>query len=258
MGQHMGSEQSHVVGGDEVAPVGGGPRLGRTGEGDGAARADADADLGPCTRGADQGDQVLLHPCPEVDPVGDPGHRYEADGVERRRKLRAFPALLVDVEDLDLGVGFGVADVDAHEEAVELGLRELVGPFQLDGVLGGEHEKGLGDEVWLAVDGHLVLLHHLEQGGLGLGRGPVDLVGHDDVGEHRADMELERGVGLVVDLDAGDIGGEEVGGELDALERAVDRLGQGPGQRGLPDPGNVLDQEVACLLYTSPSPRDED
>ena len=42
-----------------------------------------------------------------------------------------------------------------------------------------------------AVDGDVALLHHLQQRRLGLRRGPVDLVGEHDVGEHRPRVELE-------------------------------------------------------------------
>ena len=44
-------------------------------------------------------------------------------------------------------------------------------------------EEGLGQRARDAVDGDLALLHRLEQRRLGAGRGPVDLVDQDDVGE---------------------------------------------------------------------------
>ena len=49
----------------------------------------------------------------------------------------------------------------------------------------------------LAVDGHLALLHRLEQRRLGLGRRAVDLVGEQEVGEHRplAQRELAASAG---------------------------------------------------------------
>jgi hypothetical protein len=69
-----------------------------------------------------------------------------------------------------------------------------------------------------AVGRHLPLLHRLQQGGLGLGRGPVDLVGQQQVGEHRPRAEVEGAAALVKDRGAGDVGGHEVGRELDAAE----------------------------------------
>jgi hypothetical protein len=96
-----------------------------------------------------------------------------------------------------------------------------------------------------SVDGDLVLLHGLEEGGLGLGRRPVDLVGEDQVGEDAAGPELEGAGGPVVDADAGHVGGQEVGGELDAAPAAVEAGGHRLGQAGLAHPGDVLDEQVA-------------
>ena len=46
--------------------------------------------------------------------------------------------------------------------------------------------NGSGHQVRLVADRDLALLHHLEQRALDLGRGPVDLVGEQEVREHRA------------------------------------------------------------------------
>ncbi len=97
----------------------------------------------------------------------------------------------------------------------------------------------------MRVDGDLALLHRLEQRRLGLRRGPVDLVGEHDVGEDAAGAELELVGGAVPHRHAGDVGRQEVGGELDAVARAADRRRDRLGQRGLADAGDVLDEEVA-------------
>ena len=95
-----------------------------------------------------------------------------------------------------------------------------------------------------AVDGDAALLHHLEQRRLRLGRGAVDLVGQHDGVEDRARVELEGALVLVVDRDAGDVGGQQVGRELDARVAALERVGQRPGQHRLARAGDVLEQEV--------------
>ena len=46
--------------------------------------------------------------------------------------------------------------------------------------------------------------------------------------------------------DAGDVGRQQVGRELDALERAADRARERFGKHRLADAGNVLDQHVAA------------
>jgi hypothetical protein len=62
-------------------------------------------------------------------------------------------------------------------------------------------KKGLGSGCVSPSDGDAALLHRLEQGRLGLGRGAVDLVGEDDVGEDRARLEDEgSGAGRLVVL----------------------------------------------------------
>jgi hypothetical protein len=99
-----------------------------------------------------------------------------------------------------------------------------------------------------AAGGDPVLLHRLQERGLGLRRGPVDLVGQDQVGEHRALDEPERAptgrVILLEDLGAGDVGRHEVGRELDALERQVQGFGQGRDEQGLGQAGDPDEQAV--------------
>jgi hypothetical protein len=136
-------------------------------------------------------------------------------------------------------------------EAVELGLGEGVGALLLEGVLGRHHEEGRGERVGRALDRHAALLHRLEQGGLGLGRRAVDLVGEDDLSEDRARLELELALdapALSFRLDddgrARDVGGHEVGGELDAAEVEVDGLAQRADQERLADARDTLEQGV--------------
>src|SRR5207248_69805 len=49
---------------------------------------------------------------------------------------------------------------------------------------------------------------------------------------------------LVEDGDTGDVGGQQVGGALQALEGAADAACQGPGQHGLGHAGHVFEQNV--------------
>ena len=98
----------------------------------------------------------------------------------------------------------------------------------------------------LAADRHLALLHHLEQRALHLRRRAVDLVGEKQVREDRAERRLELAVLLVVDPRADEVGGHEIGRELDPLEVAVDRPGDGLDREGLREPGHALDEEVAA------------
>ncbi|KIU01348.1 hypothetical protein QU38_02100, partial [Staphylococcus aureus] len=84
------------------------------------------------------------------------------------------------------------------------------------------------------------LLHRLQQRRLGARAGTVDLVGHQELREHRTGDKAERAPAtgaLVQHLGAEDIGRHQVGGELDALgiepERDAERLDQlGLGKAG--------------------------
>ena len=97
-----------------------------------------------------------------------------------------------------------------------------------------------------AVDGDLTLLHRFQQRGLGLRRGAVDLVGEDELGHDGAGPVFEATGLLVEDVDAGHVAGEEIRGELDALEGAADRARDRLGQDRLADAGDILDQDVTA------------
>ena len=98
-----------------------------------------------------------------------------------------------------------------------------------------------------AGDGDRPLLHRLEQGRLRLGRGPVDLVGQNQVGEDRAALELEPAAALgrfEHDVGADQVGRHQVGCELDALKLELQRVGQRAHEQRLAQPGHALEQDV--------------
>ena len=139
-------------------------------------------------------------------------------------------------------------DVDLEHEPVELRFGQRIRAFELDRVLRREHEERIGQRPRLAERRDAPFLHRLEQRRLRLGRGAVDLVGEQEVGEDRAGVkhELLAAVALLEDVAAGDVGGQQVGRELDAAE--VER--QQPRQRlhelGLAEPGQAFEQHVAA------------
>ena len=135
-------------------------------------------------------------------------------------------------------------DHDLHQEPVPLGLGQGVDTLGLDRVLGGQDEEGGGDLAGLAPDRHLPFGHYLEQGRLDLGRGAVDLIGEHDVGEHRTPLDVELLPGRPPDAGADDVGGHQVGGELDAAERSSDDPGQGRHGQRLGQARDALDEAV--------------
>ena len=142
----------------------------------------------------------------------------------------------------------GIADVDLEEEAVELGFGQRVGAFQFDGVLRRQHEEGLRQGVGRAAHADLALLHRFQQGGLRLRGGAVDFVGQQQVGEDRARWKRKRALAVVGDLEdvgADDVGGHQVGRELDAGEVELERGGEGAHEHRLAQAGQPFQQQVA-------------
>jgi hypothetical protein len=93
----------------------------------------------------------------------------------------------------------------------------------------------------------LLFSHRLEQRGLRLRHGAVDLVDEDDVGKDRPRPEFEVPLPLVEDGEPGDVGGLQVRRALDARRRRPrDRLGDRTRQHGLGRSGNVLEQHVSA------------
>ena len=159
------------------------------------------------------------------------------DGLDLRHGIAAGA-----IKDLAEVVVARQGDVEFEAKAVELSLGQRVGAVVFDWVLGGEHEKREVERMRLARHGDMLFLHGFEQGGLGFGSGSVDLVGEEDVTKNRSALELEGAFSAVLrqDLRAYHVGGQEIGGELDARKVEVERLGEGVDQSGFPKSGNAL------------------
>ena len=198
------------------------------------------------TRGIDEVEDVGaelgrdVHADHERARLGDVGRAH--DRAELVGGVRALALLL---EDRELGFPVRVAHRDPHQEAVELRLGQRVCAFELDGVLRRDDHERAGEAVGVHVDGHLALFHRLEECRRGLRGRAVDLDGEHDVREHAAGPELEVVAAPVPHRHAGDVGGKEVGSELDAVAGATDRGGDGLGERRLAHARDVLDEEVA-------------
>ena len=93
-----------------------------------------------------------------------------------------------------------------------------------------------------------VLLHGFEQRALRLGRGAIDFVRQHQVREDRPGLKAQ-GLGAVLGIDdhaADDVGGHQVGRELDARILQVQHARQRAQQRGLAQAGNAFEQDVSA------------
>ena len=125
-------------------------------------------------------------------------------------------------------------------------LGQRVDAFGLDRVLGREHEERARRGLRLSRDRDVAFGHHLEQRRLHLGRRPVDLVGEHHVREHRAPLDVEVLARRPPDPRADDVGGYEIGRELQPGERAADHPGERRNREGLGQTGHTLDQAVTA------------
>jgi len=152
----------------------------------------------------------------------------------------------VDIHHCHFVVAVGVAECELHKESVGLRFGEGEGALRLDGVLRCNDEEGVGKLIGHAVNGRLTLAHALEKRGLGSRCGTVDLVGDKNICENgtRAEYEI-RGL-LVKVVDARDVGGEKVGGELNSFDITRDRFCKRACEGCLARAGNVVEQNVSA------------
>jgi hypothetical protein len=104
--------------------------------------------------------------------------------------------------------------------------------------------------VGTAAGGDVVLLHRLQECGLGLGWRAVDLVRQEHVCENRSLHEDEAPLAgqlvLLDDLGAGDVRRHQVGCELDSLESERERPGQRADEECLREAGNADEHTVTA------------
>ena len=197
--------------------------------------------------GGDQPDRVVEDVVRHRHRFRQGGHAEQPGGVGGRGG-GGDPLTRGPPGDLHQVLGRRERHEDLEEEAVELGLREGVGPLELDGVLGGQDEERGREAAGVVPHRHRPLLHRLEHGALGLRRGAVDLVGEHQVGEDRARLvaEASPGLGLLDDVRPHDVRRHQVGRELDPRERQGEDLPEGADEHGLPEPRDALQQDVAA------------
>jgi hypothetical protein len=149
-------------------------------------------------------------------------------------------------QQLALGGSRRIAKVHAHQESIQLRLRQRKCADLILWILRGDDEEWLGQRHRLAVERDLVFFHRLEQRALRLGRGAVDFVRQHQLREDRAALETKF-AGLAVEYRHPEhIRRQQVAGELNALKRQAEGLRQAVRQGGFADAGDVLDEQMAA------------
>ncbi len=118
--------------------------------------------------------------------------------------------------------------------------------MELEGVLRGNHEKGVWEPVRAVLEGHHPLTHGFQKGSLCFRIGPVDLVCQDDVGEYRSCIEREGITFVGVDAVTEKVLGEHVAGELNSLEFSRNTSGECLSEGCFSPAGSVLYEDVTA------------
>ena len=208
-------------------------------------RAAAEQDVGMLAAAADQLDDVPA----ELVVDADRPHRLLAldDLVGRDHGLEVVDRVLElePGEHRRLLLGRRIAEIEADQEPVELGLGQAGTSPRGPRGSGSRSTRNGGVRSYVVPSTEtLPLGHRLQERRLGPRRGPVDLVGQDDLREDRAGPELELGRLRVEDRGAGDVRRQQVGRALHPLERRPDAAGQGPREHRLGHARHVLEQDV--------------
>ena len=100
-----------------------------------------------------------------------------------------------------------------------------------------------------AADGHVLLLHRLQQGGLSLRRRAIDLIGQNNMSENGTPLEFEdlsprRIIGQ--DIGTRDIGRHEIRRKLYARETEAQDVAEAAHHKGFAQSGNSLQQAMTA------------
>ena len=210
--------------------------------------ADRDGGLGFWVRGEDEANGVVL----DVRGNGDLANNiHELQEFVFTHHAIDFGATVFGGarEDLaEFGAG-GIAHEQLEKETVELRFGQRVSAFLIDWVLRRHDEERFFEAADFAAGSDTVLLHRLEQGRLGFGRGAIDFVGEKQVRKDRPFLKLKfaaTGRRFHDQIRAEDVGGHEIGRELDAIEGEIKDLGKGANQQRFSKARHPFEENVTA------------
>ena len=195
--------------------------------------------------GVDQLDYILQHCLADMDPARLLPQQPQLLPADHLTHAVHSAAVLPPFEQLQFLRRRGVAHGQPQQEAVQLGVRQLLGAGRAHGILSGNDQKRVRDPVGNTVHRDLTLLHGFQKGGLCAAGGAVQLVGQKEIAEHCAGLVLHFPRGFAEDGKAGDVRGHDVGGELHPAELEIQRPRKGQGQGGFSYAGDIFQQNMS-------------
>ena len=137
-----------------------------------------------------------------------------------------------------------IAHGQTDQKTVELGFRQQLCAGGACRVLCRDHDKRFGKPARCALDAHLPLFHNLEECRLGFGRGPVDLIGKQQIAEYGSFLKFKYTLLIVVHGETEQIAGEDIRRELDSPVIEGEHARKGGGERCLSNARYVLHQNM--------------
>ena len=219
MGEHRRGQALDVVRNRIFAAFQKRQRLHRAVEGLRAARAHAQRQRFVIARLLDDGEHVIHHRLFHGDAMHGVlqltdvlSHQVGGLGFGKRHGAIA--------QDFALAGCIRVADAQAHQETVELRLRQRIGAMMLHRILRRDHHERAGQGMRVAIDGDLPFVHGFEERRLRFGRGAIDLISQQEIAEDRPRLEFEYFFVSIINGYAQDVAGKHVAGKLQAMEAA--------------------------------------
>ena len=148
------------------------------------------------------------------------------DDIRRAQDWQHLLLLRCDVltDDSLLFFFLRIADYDLEHETVGLRFGQRIRSFLLYRVLGSQHQEWVVQLEGLLADGHLTLLHRLEQGTLHFRRSTVNLICQHKISEDRSAFDFELLALLAVNLRTEHIGRQQVRSKLNSAEIRLDEV----------------------------------
>ena len=177
--------------------------------------------------GIDDARDVVRHDLGQEDPPCGALDQRECLACDHGGHLRLHAEFALG-DDLCQRRGRIAQHLQLEQKAVHLSLWQRIGAFEFDGVLRGEHKERIRQRVRLPEHRHAALLHGFEQCGLRLGRGAVDFICEQQIGEHgpRLKHELAFAIHLLQHRIAGDVSRQQVGRELHTACGEIESFGE--------------------------------